>query len=217
MNHILDTLTHHPLVAILRGVQPSEVLTIAQVLVDAGFRAIEIPLNSPSPFQSIELLAHAFDDSIVVGAGTVLSVADADSAANAGARLLLSPNQDVGVIRHTVARGLVSMPGVATPTEAFVALAAGAHLLKLFPADALGPASFKAWRAVLPSGTGMFGVGGIDAGNLATFKSAGATGVGLGSSLYTPGISPVELAQRAGQFQNAWRAVPHGEPEKRLA
>lgn len=208
MNHILDTLTHHPLVAILRGVQPSEVLTIAQVLVDAGFRAIEIPLNLPSPLQSIETLSRAFGDTVVVGAGTVLSVSDADSAANAGARLLLSPNQNVDVIRHTVSRGLVSMPGVATPSEAFAAIAAGAHLLKLFPADALGPSSFKAWRAVLPLGAGLFGVGGIDAGNLAAFKSAGAMGVGLGSSLYTPGISPVELAQRARQFQSVWRAAP---------
>jgi 2-dehydro-3-deoxyphosphogalactonate aldolase len=206
MNHDLDTLTHHPLVAILRGVQPNEVRTIAEVLVDAGFRAIEIPLNSPSPLQSIEILARAFDDTVLVGAGTVLSVSDVDLSADAGARLLLSPNQKEEVIRHTVSRGLVSMPGVATPTEAFAALAAGANLLKLFPADILGPSSFKAWRAVLPNKTGLFGVGGIDASNLAAFKSAGATGVGLGSWLYKPGISLVELAQRAIQLQKAWNS-----------
>ena len=208
MKSVLDTLTRHPLVAILRGVQPTEVLTVAQLLADAGFRAIEIPLNSPSPLQSIEILARSLDDSIVVGAGTVLSVTDADSAANAGARLLLSPNQNSEVIRHSVARGLVSMPGVATPTEAFAALSAGAHLLKLFPADVLGPSSFKAWRAVLPVGTGLFGVGGIVVSNLAAFKSAGAMGVGIGSSLYTPDISPAELAQRARQFQSSWRDAP---------
>ncbi len=203
MNASLDI----SLVAILRGVRPEEVLDVAQVLVESGFRAIEVPLNSPDPLRSIERLAARLDASVLVGAGTVMSAADVDAVHAAGARLVLSPHRDVAVIRRTRERGLLSMPGVATPSEAFEALAAGAHALKLFPADVLGPASFKAWSSVLPAGTAMYAVGGVDAANLGTFRRSGARGAGLGSSLYSPGVSLDELRRRAQALVAAWAAT----------
>jgi 2-dehydro-3-deoxyphosphogalactonate aldolase len=195
---------NHTLIAILRGVRPEEVLDIAEVLVEAGWRAIEVPLNSPDPLRSIERLATALDPSILVGAGTVLSPADVDAVHAAGAQLVLSPNRDLSVIGRTREHGLLSMPGVATPTEAFEALAAGASAIKLFPADVLGPGSFNAWAAVLPAHTAMYAVGGVDASNLGTFRRAGARGAGLGSSLYSPGIGLKDLRQRAQALLLAW-------------
>ena len=205
MSAPLQHLLAHPVVAILRGVTPDTVLGVAQVLLDAGFRVIEVPLNSPSPLASIEALAREFGADVLVGAGTVLSPAQVDDVVAAGAGLVLSPNCHAEVIAQTLRHGVLAMPGVATPSEAFAALAAGAQTLKLFPADVLGTASFKGWRAVLPKDTPMFGVGGIDADNLASFRRAGAAGVGLGSSLYVPGISLDELAQRARQLLAAWQ------------
>jgi 2-dehydro-3-deoxyphosphogalactonate aldolase len=207
MSAPLQHLLAHPVVAILRGVTPDTVLGVAQVLLDAGFRVIEVPLNSPAPLASIEALAREFGADVLVGAGTVLSPAQVDDVVAAGAGLVLSPNCHAPVIAQTLRHSVLAMPGVATPSEAFAALAAGAQTLKLFPADVLGTASFKGWRAVLPAGTPMFGVGGIDADNLASFRRAGAAGVGLGSSLYVPGISLDELAQRARQLLAAWQAV----------
>ena len=205
MSALLQRLLANPVVAILRGVTPDTVLGVAQVLLDAGFRVIEVPLNSPSPLVSIEALAREFGTELLVGAGTVLSPVQVDAVVAAGVGLVLSPNCHLPVIAQTLPHGVLSMPGVATPSEAFAALAAGAQALKLFPADVLGTASFKGWRAVLPTGTPMFGVGGIGADNLASFRLAGAAGVGLGSSLYVPGIGLDELAQRARQLLTAWQ------------
>jgi 2-dehydro-3-deoxyphosphogalactonate aldolase len=201
---VASILKAHPLIAILRGVQPDEVLAVADVLLAEGFRAIEVPLNSPQPLLSIERLSRHVGADAAVGAGTVLTAAQADGAADAGAGLILAPNGDTEVIRRTVQRGLYAMPGVATPTEAFAALDAGAHALKLFPADVLGTASVKAWKAVLPAGTGMFVVGGIAADNLPAFKAAGVRGAGLGSSLYVPGMALDDLRVRAARLQAAW-------------
>ena len=204
----LAALQAHPLVAILRGVTPAEILAVADTLVDAGWRSIEVPLNSPEPFTSIERLAARFGSGIVLGAGTVLGAADVRRCADAGARLVLAPNRDADVIRTARALGLVVMPGVATPSEAFEALAAGAQALKLFPADVLGPASFKGWRAVLPAGVPLFAVGGVDAGNLHAFRGAGAAGAGLGSSLFAPGRRLDDLRSRALALAAAWAQQP---------
>ena len=200
----IDILRANPVVAILRGVRPNEVLDVAQVLVDAGFKVIEVPLNSPEPLKSLERVASKFGPDVLVGAGTVLTAARADDCARAGARLILSPNMNTAVIRRSVELGLVSMPGVATVSEAFNALDAGAHALKMFPADVLGTASLKAWRAVVPHGTAFYAVGGMDARNIRDFRMAGAAGVGLGSSLYVPGMALDELARRARLLLAAW-------------
>lgn len=194
-------------IAILRGVTPAEVLDVAAALVRGGVRVIEVPLNSPSPFDSIERLARAWGDQVLVGAGTVLCAADADRVADAGGRLVLAPNFDAAVVRQSKARGLRSVPGVATPSEGFSALAAGADALKLFPAEMLGPPVLKAWRAVFPPGTPMLPVGGVGTHNLAAFKAAGAVGAGIGSSLYAPGVAPDELERRAAALVRAWSAA----------
>lgn len=191
-------------VAILRGVKPDEVLAVADALVAGGIGIIEVPLNSPQPLHSIERLVRAIGSRVRIGAGTVLSVADADRAADAGATLVLAPNFDAAVVQRTVQRGLFSLPGVATPSEGFAALAAGAHGLKLFPAEMLGPSVMKAWRAVFPAATQMVAVGGIGEANLAAFKAAGASGVGVGSSLYAPGVAPAELTRRARALVQRW-------------
>jgi 2-dehydro-3-deoxyphosphogalactonate aldolase len=201
---VLEALQRRPLIAILRGVRPDEVDGVADVLVECGFRAIEVPLNSPEPLASIEALARRFGEQVVVGAGTVLNAPAVTRCAAAGAQLILAPNRNADVIRTTRSLGLVAMPGVATPSEAFEALEAGAQTLKLFPADVLGTASLKAWKAVLPADTPMFVVGGIVAGNLRAFRDAGAAGAGLGSSLYTPGVALDELRRRAVKLLAAW-------------
>ena len=199
-------------IAILRGVQPDEVLAIGRALFDGGIRVIEVPLNSPSPFDSIGRLVREFGNTALIGAGTVLSDDDADRVADAGARLVLSPNFDAGVVRRSKARGLLSMPGVATPTEGFAALAAGADALKLFPAELLGPAVLKAWRSVFAPATPMFAVGGVGEHNLVAFKRAGATGAGIGSSLYAPGTTPDQVLDRARRLSALWSAEPGSEP-----
>lgn len=193
-------------IAILRGVQPEEVLDVAAALVRGGVRVIEVPLNSPRPLDSIERLARQWGSQLLVGAGTVLSAADADRVADAGGRLVLAPNFDAEVVNRTKARGLLSMPGVATPSEGFAALAAGADALKLFPAEMLGPPVLKAWRAVFPPGTPMLPVGGVGLHNLAAFRAAGAAGAGIGSSLYAPGVATDEIERRAAALVQSWRA-----------
>jgi 2-dehydro-3-deoxyphosphogalactonate aldolase len=192
-------------VAILRGVKPDEVLGVAEALMAGGIAVIEVPLNSPQPLLSIERLAHAVGTQVRVGAGTVLGAADVDSAADAGATLVLAPNFDAAVVRRTVQRRLFSMPGVATPSEGFAALAAGAHGLKLFPAEMLGPPVMKAWRAVFAPGTALYAVGGVGEHNVAAFKAAGAAGVGAGSSLYAPGVALPELTRRARLLVQLWQ------------
>jgi 2-dehydro-3-deoxyphosphogalactonate aldolase len=194
-------------IAILRGVAPAEVLAVGHALLAGGVRVIEVPLNSPQPFDSIALLVREFGQQVLIGAGTVLKPADAERVADAGARLVLAPNLDAAVLRCAKARGLFVMPGVATPTEGFQALDAGADALKLFPAETLGPAVLKAWRAVFPPATPMFSVGGIGEHNLAAFKAAGATGAGIGSALYAPGVALPELTRRARVLVAAWSAA----------
>ena len=204
MNALEQHLAPLPLIAILRGMQPNEAVGIGGALVEAGFRAIEVPLNSPEPLESIAALAAAFGERALIGAGTVLNAADALQIADAGGRLVVMPHGDPAIIRAAKARGLLCVPGVATPTEAFGALAAGADALKLFPAEALPPRVVKAWRAVLPKGVWLLPVGGITPKDMAPYLSAGANGFGLGSALYQPGLGPAEIAAKARTFAAAW-------------
>jgi 2-dehydro-3-deoxyphosphogalactonate aldolase len=189
-----------PLIAILRGVRPDEVVPIGEVLVEAGFALIEVPLNSPDPLDSIARLVSALADRAVIGAGTVLRETDVAAVQAAGGTMIISPNTNLDVIAATASAGLVSLPGVATPTEAFTAVEAGATALKLFPAEAARPAVLKAMRAVLPGGVRVLPVGGITPDDLASWLSAGAAGFGLGSALYAPGLAPGEVAVRARNF-----------------
>ena len=198
-----------PLVAILRGISPAEALPVGWALVDAGWCLIEVPLNSPQPLRSIEVLARAFPQALV-GAGTVLAVDQVGAVAGAGGGLVVSPNTDVTVVAEAVRRGLVCLPGVATPTDAFAALGAGAHGLKLFPAEMIGPPALKALRSVLPPGTLLLPVGGITPGSLAPYLAAGAAGFGIGSALYKPGMAVADVASQARHFAAAWHAAAQG-------
>jgi 2-dehydro-3-deoxyphosphogalactonate aldolase len=189
-----------PLVAIIRGVTPAEVEAIGQALFDGGIRIIEVPLNSPEPLDSIRRLAALLGDKALVGAGTVLKPGQVDDVRSAGGRLIVSPNTDVEVIRATVAAGLVSCPGVFTPTEAFAATHAGATALKFFPAEAGSPAVIKAQRSVLPRDLPILAVGGITVDAVGPWLAAGANGFGLGSALYKPGQSAAETLDKARAF-----------------
>jgi 2-dehydro-3-deoxyphosphogalactonate aldolase len=193
-----------PLVAILRGLTPQEAPAIGTALADAGFGVLEVPLNSPRPLESIALLSSAHPRSLV-GAGTVLEPRQVRDVHAAGGQLIVSPNFNADVVREAVGLGMVCLPGIATPTEAFAALEAGAHGLKLFPAEASSPAVLKAMLAVLPAGTLMVPVGGISAGNMAPWLAAGAQGFGLGSALYKPGKSADAVRQDAFTFAAAVR------------
>jgi 2-dehydro-3-deoxyphosphogalactonate aldolase len=199
-----DAMRELPLVAILRGLKPEEAPAIGDVLVEAGFRLIEVPLNSPRPLDSIAALRKRFPDA-VIGAGTVLTVAEARDVASAGGELVVAPNFDRDVVVETVRLGMASLPGILTPTEAFAALEAGAHGLKLFPAEIASPAVVKALLAVLPKGTPLIPVGGIGADNLGAWRSAGAAGFGLGSSLYKPGDDAATVRAKAASIVSAWR------------
>jgi 2-dehydro-3-deoxyphosphogalactonate aldolase len=193
-----------PLVAILRGVKPDEAVPIGQGLVEAGFRLIEVPLNSPEPFASIAALVEAFPDA-VIGAGTVLEPAQVERLAGVGGQLVVMPHSDLEVIAAAKGAGLICLPGVATPTEGFVALKAGADGLKLFPAETMGPTTLKAWCAVFPKPTRFLPVGGITPETMAPWCQAGAAGFGLGSALYKPGITPAQVRKSAEAFAAAWR------------
>lgn len=195
-----------PLVAILRGVTPDAVVGVGEALVDAGFTLIEVPLNSPDPLTSIAQLAGAMAGRAQIGAGTVLREADVAAVRAAGGTMVISPNANPGVIAATAAAGMVSLPGIATPTEAFAALDAGATALKLFPAEGASPAVLKAMRAVLPKGTRVLPVGGITPEGMAPWRAAGAAGFGLGSALYQPGIDAAEVGRRARAFVAALAA-----------
>lgn len=192
-----------PLIAILRGVRPDEVEAIGDALAEAGFTLIEVPLNSPDPLESIARLAKRFAGRAVIGAGTVLRACDVDAVRAAGGTMIISPNTDTFVIAASAAAGLVSLPGIATPSEAFAALQAGATGLKLFPAEAATPAVLKAMRAVLPAGVRVLPVGGITPDAMAPWRKAGAAGFGLGSALYQPGMSAAEVGTRARLFAEA--------------
>jgi 2-dehydro-3-deoxyphosphogalactonate aldolase len=192
-----------PLIAILRGVKPGEVVAVGEALFDAGFRLIEVPLNSPDPLESIARLAKALANRAVIGAGTVLRPAEVTAVRTAGGTLIVSPNTNVEVIAATAKAGLVSLPGCATASEAFAALDAGATALKLFPAEGANPAVLKAMRAVLPRGVRLLPVGGITPGNMAPWREAGAAGFGIGSALYSPGVGLDEIARRARTFVEA--------------
>ncbi|KQP18447.1 2-dehydro-3-deoxy-6-phosphogalactonate aldolase [Pseudorhodoferax sp. Leaf267] len=194
-----------PLVAILRGLRPEEALDVGRTLYDAGFRLIEVPLNSPQPFDSIARLRQALPADALVGAGTVCSTADVDRLAELQAELVVMPHADTAVIARAAAAGLVCVPGVATVTEAFAALAAGATALKLFPAELITPTVVRAMRAVLPRTLALFPVGGITPERMADYLAAGVQGFGLGSALFTPGMGLPDLAQRAQAFTTAWQ------------
>ncbi|MDE0588598.1 2-dehydro-3-deoxy-6-phosphogalactonate aldolase [Halocynthiibacter sp. C4] len=186
-----------PIIAIIRGVKPDEATDITAALIEGGIDRIEVPLNSPSPFDSISAMAKKFGDKALIGAGTVLTVDDVNAVADAGGKLIVSPNMDVDVIRASKARGLQSFPGVLTPTECFAALQAGSDGLKIFPSFLLGSAGLKAIRAVLPAETPIYMVGGVGPANFAEMLAAGAQGFGMGTKLYQPGYTAEEVYKRA--------------------
>lgn len=192
-----------PLVAVLRGLTPAEAAPVGDALVDAGFTLLEVPLNSPDPLASIAAMARRYAGRAIVGAGTVLTVDDVTAVADAGGELIVSPNTDTDVIRASVARGLISLPGYFTPSEAFAALHAGAHGLKLFPAEGAAPAFLKAQRAVLPKTVKVLAVGGITPDTMPAWAAAGADGFGLGSNLYRAGKSAADVARDAAAFVHA--------------
>ncbi len=204
-NDLRSTLAGLPLVAILRGLRPENAEAVGASLVEAGFRVIEVPLNSPEPFRSIETLSRRMPADVLVGAGTVLDPADVDRVRDAGGTLIVMPHGDLEVVRRAKQLDLVCTPGVATPTEAFAALKAGADAIKIFPAEAMPPAVVKAWRAVLPKDAIVLPVGGIKPDNMKGFVEAGANGFGLGSALFTPSLSAAEVGENARRFAEAWR------------
>lgn len=204
MSGLAPYLDRCPLVAILRGVTPEEVVDIALALEENGFAIVEVPLNSPRPLESIARLAEAVDDRVLVGAGTVIEPDSVDAVVNAGGRLIVMPHADTSVVERAKALGAIAVPGFATPGEAFAMLKAGADALKLFPAEAAPPPVLKAMRAVLPKSVPVLPVGGITPETMAGYVAAGATGFGLGSALYRPGDTVAAVAEKAGSFQAAW-------------
>jgi 2-dehydro-3-deoxyphosphogalactonate aldolase len=198
-----QALAELPLIAILRGLEPENALAVGQILIDAGFRTIEVPLNSPRPLDSIERLGEAFGARALIGAGTVLQPPDVGRVRDAGGRLIVMPHSDPRIIAEAKAQGLICLPGVGTPTEGFAALAAGADGLKLFPAEALPPAVVKAWSAVFPRGTLLLPVGGITPERMADYLAAGASGFGLGSALFHSRLTTAEVQMRANAFVSA--------------
>ena len=201
-------LTGLPLVAVLRHITPDEIPAIGDTLVDAGFRILEVPLNSPLPFESIALLAKRYGSRCLTGAGTVRAIADVARVRDAGGNLIVMPHADVAVVREARRLGMTCLPGVATPTEAFAALDAGADGLKMFPAESLPPPVLKAWRAVLPADALVFPVGGIKPDNMAGYWAAGASGFGTGSNLYRPGVALDDVRAAAAAYAAALRALP---------
>ena len=195
-----------PLVAILRGLKPEEALSVGQAIVNAGFHILEVPLNSPDPLRSIQILAEAFPLALV-GAGTVTTPQQVRDIKAAGGQLIISPHLDDNVVCEAVKQGLVSMPGVATPSEAFRAIALGAHGLKLFPAEMISPAVVKSMRAVLPTHMKLIPVGGIGIHNMADYRKSGASGFGIGSALFAPGKAAQAVGESADAFVQAWKAI----------
>lgn len=195
-----------PLVAILRGLQPARAADVGRLLFDCGLRGLEVPLNRPGALEAIATLAALAPADALVGAGTVLSAADVDAVAQAGGRLIVSPHFDAAVVARAVERGLVSAPGIFTASEAFAALRAGAHALKLFPAEGSSPAALRALATVLPAGTPLWPVGGIEPQHLPAWRAAGATGFGIGGALFKPEYGLDDIERRARAFVQAWGA-----------
>jgi 2-dehydro-3-deoxyphosphogalactonate aldolase len=199
-------LSYCPIVAILRGVKPDEIDAVGDALIEAGITVIEVPLNSPQPFESIARLAARHGHHALVGAGTVLESTDVARLKEAGGKLVVAPNFDTDVVRAAKAAGLASLPGVMTPSEGFAALKAGADGLKLFPAEIIPPTVFKAWRAVFPADCLMLAVGGVGVDNIKVYADAGASGYGIGSALYKPGRPAAEIGKLARALVNAAKA-----------
>jgi len=197
-----------PLAAILRGLTPSEAPVVGRVLLDAGFRILEVPLNRPAALECIAVLAALAPPDALVGGGTMLERGDVDAVQRAGGRLMVAPHCDPVVIAHARAQGMTCLPGIATPTEAYIALRAGAHALKIFPAEMVGAGGLKAIASILPPGTPLWPVGGITPDSIAGWRRAGAGGFGIGGQLFQPGMPPEELAASARRFVAAWRAIP---------
>lgn len=206
----IESLDALPLIAILRGLKPDEAVEVGEAIVAAGFRCLEVPLNSPEPLESIRRLRQALDGRALVGAGTVLSVTAAREVAEAGGQLIISPNTNVEVIRETKTLGLLSLPGFFTPSEAFAALDAGADALKLFPAEIAAPKGLKAIRAVLPAETRIYSVGGVDPDSMNAWRSAGASGFGIGSAVFKPEQSAEQVGRQTAEFVRAWRDAQAG-------
>lgn len=204
---LLPWLKSLPLVAILRGITPEEAEPVGEALASAGFRVLEVPLNSPRPMESIRRLVDSLGPDYLIGAGTVMTPRAVDEVAAAGGRLIVMPHADSIVIRAAKAAEMICVPGVATPTEAFAAIAAGADGLKLFPAEQASPAVLKAWRAVLPATLPVLPVGGISPENMAPWIAAGARGFGIGSAIYAAGMDAAEVGRRARAFAQAWAAL----------
>ena len=200
---VFDWNAHCPIVAILRGVTPREAPSVGASLLDCGIDVIEVPLNSPRPYESLRKLSEAFSGVAIIGAGTVLCVDGVMRAADAGAQFVVSPNMDPDVIDATLTAGLASMPGVMSPSEAFAAVRAGANALKIFPAGALGPGYVRDLRAVLPDQVALFAVGGVGLDNVREWNPAGAQGIGVGSGLYRPGDTPERVKRKARAFMQA--------------
>lgn len=202
-----QALVENGLIAILRGLRPEEAPAIGDVLYKAGFRVIEVPLNSPQPYDSIRLLRQSLPADCLIGAGTVLTAQQVNLVKEAGGQVIVMPHSDANVLRAAKEAGMFLSPGVATPTEAFAALAEGADVLKLFPAEQMSPAVVKAWLAVLPLGTVLIPVGGITPDNMSVFLEAGVKGFGLGSGLFKPGMSAADVAERANAYVSAWKQL----------
>ena len=200
MANFLSFLEESPLIAILRGITPAEVIEISETLVEKNFKIIEIPLNSPDPIESIEMLVSHFKDEVIIGAGTVTDLTSIKLIVEAGARLSVMPNGSIRIVKAAKASGLITIPGVFTPTEAFAMIESGADALKLFPAEGAPPMVLKAMKAVLPTAIPILPVGGITPDKMAEYQKAGANGFGLGSALYKPGMTVDEVAQNADAF-----------------
>jgi 2-dehydro-3-deoxyphosphogalactonate aldolase len=196
-----------PIIAILRGIEPDQAVAVGEALVRAGVRCIEVPLNSPQPLESIGRLRAAVDEKVLIGAGTVLTPAEVDAVAAAGARFMVAPNTDAAVIARALERGLDALPGFFTASEGFAAVAAGARHLKLFPAVSAGPKHLAALRDVLPREVRFWAVGGIDDGNLAEWLARGAAGVGVGGSVFRPGMTAQQSGERARELVAVWRGI----------
>ena len=195
------------IVAILRGVAPDDVIGVGDALFAAGIRIVEVPLNSPEPFRSIAALAKRFEGRMVVGAGTVLDVESVDRLKASGGQISVSPDCNPPVIARAVERGMVPLPGVFTPTEAFAAVRAGARHLKLFPAEAASPKTVKAWKAVLPRHVYVYAVGGVTPANMKDWAEAGCAGFGIGSNIYKPGMNADDVGKAARDFVAAWKKL----------